>query len=156
LSILVGWGGVFPLVAGELSYKSGRLPNRSRLLTFALDATGKLPEASATTPAMPAPPTTAEPADLVAEGSKHYARYCGSCHGDAAYSGGLVPDLRYSKALSDDELWRAVLMDGALAAEGMAAFGPELGTERLAAVRAYLISRAQQSYAAEQTKAAAP
>ncbi len=48
LSVLVGWGGVFPLVAGELAYKSGRLPNRSRLLTFALDGKAALPAASVT------------------------------------------------------------------------------------------------------------
>ena len=46
VSVLVGWGGVFPLVAGELAYKSGRLPNRSRLLTFALDAKATLPAAT--------------------------------------------------------------------------------------------------------------
>ena len=43
-----------------------------------------------------------------------------------------------------------VVLNGALAADGMVAFGAELGEERLAAVRAYLIARAQQSYAAEQ------
>jgi alcohol dehydrogenase (cytochrome c)/quinohemoprotein ethanol dehydrogenase len=152
LSILVGWGGVFPLVAGELAYKSGRLPNRSRLLTFALDGKATLPAAHEPAASLSPPPATVEPPELVAAGSKDYARYCGSCHGDAAYSGGLVPDLRHSRALADDDLWRAVLMDGALAAEGMVAFGPSLGAERLAAVRAYLISRAQQSQTSDKPK----
>ena len=43
VSVVVGWGGVFPLVTGELAYKSGRLPNRSRVLTFALDGKAALP-----------------------------------------------------------------------------------------------------------------
>jgi quinohemoprotein ethanol dehydrogenase len=154
VSILVGWGGVFPLVAGELAYKSGRLPNRSRLLTFALDAKATLPAPSGIAEEVPTPPTTVEPPARVAEGAKHYARYCGSCHGDAAHSGGLVPDLRHSKALTDDELWRTVVIKGALAADGMVAFGADLGEERLAAVRAYLIARAQESYAADKAKAA--
>jgi alcohol dehydrogenase (cytochrome c)/quinohemoprotein ethanol dehydrogenase len=153
VSILVGWGGVFPLVAGELAYKSGRLPNRSRLLTFALDAKATLPAASVTALEIRAPPSAIVPPAQAAEGAKHYARYCGSCHGDAAHSGGLVPDLRYSNALTDDALWRAVLMDGALAANGMVPFGADLGAERLAQVRAYLIVRAQESYAAEKGQA---
>ncbi len=88
------------------------------------------------------------------KGAKHYARYCGSCHGDAAHSGGLVPDLRYSRALTDDDLWRAVLFDGALTSDGMVPFGADLGAEKLSAVRAYLISRAQESYAADKASAA--
>ena len=44
VTIVAGWGGVFPLVAGELAFKSGRIPNRSRVLTFALDGTASLPE----------------------------------------------------------------------------------------------------------------
>ena len=40
-------------------------------------------------------------------------------------------------------------MDGALKNDGMVAFGPALGADRLAAIRAYLIARAQQSYADE-------
>jgi quinohemoprotein ethanol dehydrogenase len=153
VTILVGWGGAFPLVAGELAYKSGRLPNRSRLLTFALDAKAALPAPAAAATEIPVPPATVVAPAQVAEGAKHYARYCGSCHGDAAHSGGLVPDLRYSKSLTDDALWHAVLFDGALTAEGMVAFGAELGEGRLATVRAYLISRAQESYPAEKAKA---
>ena len=44
-------------------------------------------------------------------------------------------------------------MEGALRKDGMVAFGPALGAERLAAIRAYLIARAQQSQADENAPA---
>ena len=149
VTVLAGWGGAFPLVAGELAYKSGHLPNRSRVLTFAFDGAAALPAATDAAVEFPVPPSAPQPADRVATGAKLYARYCGSCHGDAAHSGGLTPDLRRSRALSDDGWWRSVTMDGALKNDGMVAFGPALGADRLAAIRAYLIARAQQSYADE-------
>ena len=156
VTVLAGWGGAFPLVAGELAFKSGRLPNRSRVLTFALDGTARLPEATTVAAEFPPPPATAIPAAQIAAGAKLYARYCGSCHGDAAHSGGLLPDLRYSRSLADDDLWRTVVLKGALSANGMIGFESAVGAERLSTVRAYLIARAQESFAAEKKAAAAP
>ncbi len=149
VTIVAGWGGVFPLVAGELAFKSGRIPNRSRVLTFALDGTASLPEPVAVSEMPLDPPKAVPPPERVARGAKLYSRYCGSCHGDAAYSGGLVPDLRHTRALGDDALWTAIVEKGALQANGMIAFGKALGGDRLGDVRAYLVSRAQQSAAAE-------
>ncbi len=154
VTVLAGWGGVFPLVAGELAFKSGRLPNRSRVLTFALDGTASLPPAPPPVTEVPAPPAAAQDAALVTEGGKTYARYCGGCHGDGAHSGGIIPDLRYSRALGDDQLWHAVVLNGALKANGMIGWGKSLGAKRLEAVRAFVISKAQASYAA--TKAGTP
>ena len=148
VTVLAGWGGAFPLVAGELSFKSGRQVNRSRVLTFTLDGSAQLPAAVAPATAMPAPPGAPVDSALAASGAKTYALRCGSCHGDAAVSGGLVPDLRYSAALSNDALWKSVVEDGALQTNGMIAFKSEATHAELAAVRAFLIQRAQQSYAA--------
>ena len=155
VTVLAGWGGAFPLVAGELAFKSGRLPNRSRVLTFALDGSAALPAPAPVAMERPVPPAAAQPAERVAAGAKLFARYCGSCHGDAAHSGGIIPDLRYSQALSDDSLWQHVVVKGALASNGMIGFGSALSAERLAAVRSYLIARAQETYAAEKGNAAA-
>ena len=101
----------------------------------------------------PEPPKAVQDPARVAAGAKLYARYCGSCHGDAAHSGGIVPDLRYSKALVDDDMWRVVVLQGTLVAHGMIGFEPSLGAERLAEIRSYLIARAQESYAAEKPTA---
>jgi quinohemoprotein ethanol dehydrogenase len=153
VTVLAGWGGAFPLVAGELAFKSGRLPNRSRVLTFALDGNATLPPVVTAQPELPPPPMAAQTPERVAEGSRLYARYCSSCHGDAAHSGGIVSDLRYSRALADDGLWQTVVLKGALSTNGMIGYESALGAARLAAVRAYLIARAQESYAAEQASA---
>jgi quinohemoprotein ethanol dehydrogenase len=156
VTVLAGSGGAFPLAAGEAALKSGRLPNRSRVLTFVLDGAAELPPAAVVAAELPAPPTTTAAPALIAPGARDYTRYCSACHGPGAYSGGVLPDLRYSRALADDALWRAAVHTGALSANGMIAFEPALGAERLAAVRAYLIAQAQQSYAAERNKAGAP
>jgi quinohemoprotein ethanol dehydrogenase len=148
VTVLAGWGGVFPLVAGDLAFKSGRLPNRSRVLTFSLDGTASLPTPPPAITELPPPPTAAQDPARVAEGAKTYARYCGSCHGDGVHSGGIIPDLRYSRALSDDALWHSVVRDGALSGNGMIGWKKSLGAEKLEEVRAFVISRAQSSYAA--------
>jgi quinohemoprotein ethanol dehydrogenase len=148
VTVLAGWGGVFPLVAGELAFKSGRQVNRSRVLTFALDAAAQLPPVKPVAVSFPAPPAQPVSAALAAEGAQEYARRCGMCHGDAAVSGGLVPDLRYSAALRSDSLWRAAVQDGVLESEGMISFKSVLNAHQQAAVRAFLIKRAQEDYAA--------
>jgi alcohol dehydrogenase (cytochrome c)/quinohemoprotein ethanol dehydrogenase len=150
VTVLAGWGGVFPLVAGVLSFKSGHVVNRSRVLTFALDGGAHLPPAVNPPRRKVPPPSGHVDPKLAAAGARQYARRCGSCHGDAAVSGGIVPDLRYSPALSNEAYWNAVLNDGALESHGMVAFKSVLDAKEQAAVRAYLIQRAQESYAARQ------
>ncbi len=157
VTVLAGWGGVFPLVAGALAFKSGPVVNRSRVLTFALDGSAELPPVAPPHVTFPAPPSAPVNTALAAEGAKQYARRCGSCHGDAAVSGGLVPDLRYSAALASDALWKAVVDGGALESQGMVSFKSELNAHEQAAVRAYLIKRAQQDYSAlHEAQPAAP
>ncbi|MGB6450552.1 MAG: PQQ-dependent dehydrogenase, methanol/ethanol family [Steroidobacteraceae bacterium] len=147
VTVLAGWGGIFPLAAGELSFKSGRQINRSRVLTFALGGADRLPAVTPQPVIFPPPPSVRVSAALAAQGAQYYARRCGACHGDAAASGGLVPDLRYSAALRSEEYWNAVVNEGALESEGMVSFKSALTAQQQAAVRAYLIQRAQESYA---------
>jgi alcohol dehydrogenase (cytochrome c)/quinohemoprotein ethanol dehydrogenase len=143
VSVMVGWGGVFPLVAGELSFKSGHQVNRSRLLTFRLDAKGQLPAPpAAAAPGVHAPPGPTD-AEQVARGARFYTRDCSGCHGDAAVAGGVVPDLRFSAALDSDEFWRTVVDDGALSSEGMIGFKSVLTADQINDVRAFLRQRAQ-------------
>ena len=60
-------------------------------------------------------------------------------------SAGILPDLRYSAALSDPKLWQSIVHDGALKANGMVAFGAELNPQDVDKIRAYLIRRAHDS-----------
>ncbi len=152
VSVLAGWGGVYPLVTGALAFKSGPAVNRSRVLTFALDGSRELPPAAPSKLTFPPPPSAPVDATLAAEGAKQYARRCGMCHGDAAVSGGLVPDLRYSAALGSDAFWKAVVEGGTLESQGMVSFKSQLNAQEQAAVRAYLIKRAQEDYTALHAK----
>jgi alcohol dehydrogenase (cytochrome c)/quinohemoprotein ethanol dehydrogenase len=144
VAVLAGWGGVFPLVAGEVSFKSGRVENVSRVLAFKLDGKATMPPAKK--PAQPAlnpPPSTANPA-AIQRGEVVFQRYCSACHGDVAVSGGLVPDLRYSEYLKNDD-WFAIVRDGMLKSSGMIGFGKEVSQEDAAAIRSYVIFRANQT-----------
>jgi len=146
VTVLAGWGGIFPLATGALSFKSGHVVNRSRVLTFALGGTDHLPPLVPHKVRIPPPPAVRVNTALAAEGAQYYARRCGSCHGAAAVSGGLVPDLRYTPALVSHAYWDAVVDRGALESHGMVAFGSVLSARQQAAIREYLIQRAQQSY----------
>lgn len=144
VAVLAGWGGVFPLATGEIAFKSGRVRNVSRMLVFKLEGKAQLPplpevEETRLNP----PPLTASPA-TVHKGERLFQNYCGRCHGDVAVSGGVLPDLRYSSTLANDQ-WFYIVRGGMLQSRGMVSFARELSKEDAAAIRAYVIFRAHQS-----------
>jgi alcohol dehydrogenase (cytochrome c)/quinohemoprotein ethanol dehydrogenase len=145
VSVVAGWGGAFPAVAGEVSWVAGRLPNRSRVLTFKSGGTAKLPADKTVISEFPPPPRSTASAATILEGKKVYHEYCYYCHGDAAVSGGVLPDLRHSTALRDAALWASIVRKGTLVANGMIAFGEEVSAGDAEAVRAYVIERANES-----------
>ena len=55
-------------------------------------------------------------------GTKHYAESCAWCHGGGAVSGGMAPDLRESPIVMSREAFKAVVVDGAKAMNGMPQF----------------------------------
>lgn len=145
IAVLAGWGGVFPMAAGEVSFKSGRLPNISRMLVFKLDGKATLPPPPpADNPVLNPPPLTASAAQIH-HGEAVFQQFCSSCHGDVAVSGGLVPDLRYSGALADDKLFQQIVRGGAYRAGGMISFAKDVSQQDAEDIRAYLIFRAHQS-----------
>jgi len=146
IAVLVGWGGVLPLAAGEVALQNPRLNNVPRMLAFKLGGKASLPPApEVKPPVLTPPPATASPA-TVKKGEELYQRYCGGCHGDVAVSGGVLPDLRYSGALANQQ-WFGIVMDGMLAPYGMVGFSKELSRQDAEAIRAYVIFRAHQSQA---------
>jgi PQQ-dependent dehydrogenase (methanol/ethanol family) len=150
ISVVAGWGGGFPLIAGELSRKSGDVENRSRVLTFALNGKATLPEAARRS-FMPAkPPLPIAGADIPA-GFGTYQRFCSGCHGDAAHSGGVLPDLRWSAALGQADTFYSIVGEGALRDSGMVGFASDLDRQQIEAIRAYVISRANQDYVGQGT-----
>jgi alcohol dehydrogenase (cytochrome c)/quinohemoprotein ethanol dehydrogenase len=143
VAVLAGWGGVFPLAAGEVSFASGRVRNLSRMLVFKLGGKAGLPPLDATEPPqLRALPNPASPA-RIRKGEQLFQTYCAGCHGDVAVSGGILPDLRRSSALTDDA-WFEIVLGGELQSQGMVSFAKELSRDEAIAIRSYVIFRRNQ------------
>jgi len=147
VSIVVGWGGVYPLLLGELARKSNNRPNRSRVLTFALDGKASLPEQEALARDTVRPPAPFGSLAQVSRGAALYARTCGGCHGDGVRSGGVLPELRRSALAGDPQAWKSVVFDGALKDLGMVGFDKDLSRDDVEAIRAYVVARANEDWA---------
>jgi alcohol dehydrogenase (cytochrome c)/quinohemoprotein ethanol dehydrogenase len=79
---------------------------------------------------------------VLAHGKLLFHSYCSACHGDSAFSGGVLPDLRYSVAVGNPDLWQSIVHDGIRQANGMVAFGEHLSKEEIETIRAYVVHRA--------------
>jgi len=152
VAVLAGWGGVFPLVSGEVSFKSGRVRNVSRMLAFKLDGKASLPPLPPLEEPVLNPPASTASAAAIHHGEAVYQRFCSGCHGDVAVSGGVLPDLRYSATLTN-ERWFKIVREGAYQSLGMVPFAKEVSQQDAADIRAYVIFRANESV--KEAKAAA-
>lgn len=142
IAVMAGWGGILPLLLGELSHNdNGPQVNRSRVLVYKLGGSKTLP-----TPVKETKAAIELPAQFGTEtiglGANKYARYCSGCHGDTAVSGGVLPDLRHSYSITDQDVWEKIILEGALTQNGMVSFAKELSPEDSEAIRAYVVSRA--------------
>jgi len=120
--------------------------NSSRLLVFKLGGTATLPPAPppAPAPVLNPPPSTAS-ASTIEMGRERFQSNCATCHEPPAANRSVFPDLRYSPMLNTPESFHAVVMDGALQANGMASFKGRLSADEIQSIRAYLIDRANQA-----------
>jgi PQQ-dependent dehydrogenase (methanol/ethanol family) len=141
VSVLAGWGGAFPLFAGDFAAAAG-VRNVSRLLTFKLGATGALP--SIETPEMVLdPPPRVDDTDAIARGKRLYSDRCMVCHGDGAVGGGVLPDLRYLDA-DKHLMWDGVVLGGLHADKGMVSFADVLTPQDVKDIQAFVIERAHE------------
>jgi alcohol dehydrogenase (cytochrome c)/quinohemoprotein ethanol dehydrogenase len=146
VTVVVGYGGANGLFPGEAGWgKGGPRRNKSRVMTFALDANGpalppltKMVVAPLVTPAQPG--TSAS----ILAGGQMYQSSCFVCHGGAARSTGIVPDLRRSAAVGDAQTFYSVVGDGLLADRGMVSFSKMYDRSQIEAIRAYIISRSRR------------
>ena len=143
IAVLSGWGGAYPLLQGQTSDKSGNERNVSRLLVFKLGAKGELPALPPAPKLVIDPPADTATAAEITAGEGLYDQFCTVCHGEAAVAGGVTPDLRGSPFIAVDA-WYSVVLDGALKEGGMAPFGSVLDRTKAAAIRSYIIHRANQ------------
>jgi PQQ-dependent dehydrogenase (methanol/ethanol family) len=114
-------------------------PNYSRLLVYKLGGNAELPENVPFTPPQLNPPPLTASETTVDQGQQLYAQYCGTCHEGGR---GLFPDLRYSSALHATIAFNAIVLEGVLQQNGMAAFRDSLSPDEADAIRAYLIKQA--------------
>jgi alcohol dehydrogenase (cytochrome c)/quinohemoprotein ethanol dehydrogenase len=145
VAILVGSGGSWGMIGGDANIKGNNLPNISRLLVYAIGGKETLPPAPVRPERKLSPPPATAPAKTVAAGAAAYGTHCGNCHGVAAFSLGILPDLRYSGALNSAEAWREIVVGGAREENGMASFAPVLNNDQAESIRAFVIAQANAS-----------
>jgi len=146
VAVMAGWGGGWPLTGGVMALQAGKSIGPNRLLVFALGGKANLPLYEA--PQTPREPIVAAPPRdkaAMAQGDALFGRYCLRCHGSGAVSAGAYPDLRLSPLVMDDAFFR-ILLDGALAEQGMPGFEGKLTRKDVEAIRAYLARRSYEDF----------
>jgi len=125
-------------------------PNYARLLVYKLGGTASLPEMLSYTPPALNPPANFGDAGLLALGQTHYTEHCASCHGTSVGRvSSVFPDLRYAAALNAGALFKSIVIDGVLQNNGMVSFADQLTPDDAEAIRAYVISLANEARDAE-------
>ena len=135
----VGWGGAFPITFGAIAERARVVPD-SRLFVFKLDGKAALPEARRRDTAPPTPPARTADAATVQAGATLFQNNCGACHGLAAVSANIIPDLRYLSADKHEQF--AAIVYGARSHLGMPPFGGRLSPDEVEQIRAYVVKRA--------------
>ena len=98
---------------------------------------------------------TPRPPDLPVTASEYrratdlYENFCLTCHGIAAITGGVLPDLRKSGRLQNADLWRRAVLGGELASLGMRQFERFLTPADAERIRSYVARQAAMQYEAE-------
>ncbi len=143
VAVLSGKGGSLARIAGGII--SPKVTNISRLLVFKLGGKAVLPDHA---PAMiQLPDWTAVEVDAgrAKKGAGLYAHYCMSCHGISTQGNGITPDLRYSPLSGTAAAFKAVVMDGVMAATGMASFSAVLSADETEDIRHYVVQQNQSA-----------
>src|SRR5690606_1288462 len=141
VTVMAGWGGVFPLAYGEAGAQAG-VTSVGRVLTFALGGTASLPPAVPYESTPPPPPLRIEAsAAELREGGLLYHEWCAVCHGVKAVGGGVVPDLRHASAETHAR-WNEIVLGGVRTGAGMVAFADVLDARQARLVQAYRVARA--------------
>jgi len=120
-------------------------PNYSRMLVFALGGNVQLPPTKEFTPYPLNPPPSTASAQVIEAGRAAYAQNCAQCHGENGQTRGAnFPDLTRTPMLHTQEGFDTVVLKGVLSEKGMASFADALKPADTAAIRAFIIARANE------------
>lgn len=136
VAVAQGWGGETGLPFGSVSGPQNMI-NISRLMVFKLGASATLPEVPVMEQQLRAEGIEVASSEFVESGRDLYNLYCAVCHGGNAISAGLIPDLRYRIA-DVAPAWQAIVMEGALAANGMAAWKDYMTADEADLIKEYV------------------
>ena len=141
IAISVGWGTVFGLIV------PGQQVPKSRLLVFKAGGTKQLPAREVARAPWPdaadMPVLTGRP-DQISAGRELYLTRCVWCHGDAAMSGGVLPDLR-KLTRAKHAIWNEVVLEGAYVEKGMPGWKHLMSEKQSRAIQQYIIKRAHDT-----------
>lgn len=134
--VAAGLGGTHGAVLDKFDYV-----NVGRVLAYRLGGTASMP-ASRQAPERVVHLKRPRPsAESVRRGRTLYFDTCMQCHGGAAISSGMLPDLRFSSA-EVHESWQSIVMGGVRQDKGMASFADIISAEESLQIHEYIIYRA--------------
>jgi len=137
ISLAVGWGGSM----GQVAKAFDRL-HPGTLYTWKINGDAKPPTKLPAT-SSPITQLTTNATDLsIGRGFDTFLNMCALCH-ELGGGGGAVPDLTRSPDAVFD-LYNNILMDGALASQGMPSFAHVLNEQDVADLRAYVLFHAAE------------
>ncbi len=120
-------------------------PTNARMLVFGLGGNEVLPKPEPYTPRKLNPPPSTATAAVIAHGGELYSQYCSICHGaNGMQLRSSFPNLTVTPLLWTQDGFNAVVLQGVRAEKGMGSFAKDLKPEDTAAIRAYLVSRANE------------
>ena len=121
-------------------------PNGARLLVFKLGGEDSIPDLPAFTQRPIAPPEQFASAEVISAGGRAFEANCATCHAHGVGRGrSSFPDLRRTPALHSKELFDNIVLGGQLSANGMASFSEYIDAGDTEAIRAYIVSLAEEA-----------
>lgn len=146
VAVLAGAGGAFWLATNIIHRQ--RAPN-GRVLVFSLEGKDSLPELGNWYRQPPSPAKERFTRVQLDKGRELYLNNCMICHGNNASGAGVTPELRRSPVVADKDVWKSIVVDGALADNGMVGFEGLLSPEDADAIRGFVSSKASELARAE-------
>jgi mono/diheme cytochrome c family protein len=149
IAVAAGYGTAFFLIEGVFAAKDGA-PINARVYSFKLGGSAPKPVIPLQRIPTPKPPVFATTPEEYREGAGLYDRFCLACHGVAAITGGVLPDLRKTPRLQDASAWFGALTDGELQSRGMPQFRNHVSEKDAELIRTYVARQAGFLYADEE------